>query len=79
MPVMDGLETAKAIRALERKDAASVPIIALTADAFVEDEQVSFDAGMNGHLSKPIDPGLLYKTLVQMVMKRMYTEEDTVL
>lgn len=77
MPVMDGLETAKAIRALERKDAASVPIIALTADAFVEDEQVSFDAGMNGHLSKPIDPGLLYKTLVQMVMKRMYTEEDT--
>lgn len=55
MPVMDGLEAARAIRSLERKDAQTIPIIALTANAFFEDVKKCRDAGMNAHLSKPID------------------------
>ena len=63
MPVMDGLEAAAKIRALNRQDAKSVPIIAMTANAFAEDKNLSKSAGMNEHLSKPIEPTLLYKTL----------------
>ncbi len=63
MPVMDGLETAKAIRALDREDAHSIPIIAMTANAFSEDERASQKAGMNAHLSKPINMKKLYSTL----------------
>ena len=55
MPVMDGLEAARRIRALERKDAGSVPIVAMTANAFVEDVQDSLKAGMDAHISKPLD------------------------
>ena len=55
MPVMNGYEAARAIRALPREDAKSVPIIAMTADAFVEDIQNAEAAGMNGHLAKPLD------------------------
>ncbi len=55
MPVMDGYEAAKAIRALARPDAGSVPIIAMTADAFSEDIRKSLDAGMDAHTAKPID------------------------
>lgn len=55
MPVMSGLEAAKAIRALKRPDAQSIPIIAMTADAFAEDVQNCLDCGMNAHTSKPID------------------------
>ncbi len=55
MPHMDGIEATKAIRAMNRNDAASVPIIALSADAFAEDAQRCRDAGMNDHLAKPID------------------------
>lgn len=55
MPVMDGYEAARAIRSLPRKDAKTVPIIAMTADAFVEDIQNAMDAGMNGHMAKPLD------------------------
>jgi FOG: CheY-like receiver len=51
------------IRALTRKDAKSVPIIAMTADAFVEDIKKAHDAGMNGHIAKPIDPRQIYTTL----------------
>lgn len=65
MPVMNGLETTKAIRALDRADAATVPIIAMTADAFSVDVQNCLEAGMNGHLSKPIDVPKLTKTLVK--------------
>ena len=64
MPVMDGYEAAKAIRALSRSDAGTVPIIAMTADAFADDVQKCLDAGMNGHIAKPIDPELLYKALL---------------
>ncbi len=65
MPVMDGLAATRAIRALDRRDAARVPIIALTADAFVEDAKTSLDTGMNDHLAKPIEPALLYRTIAK--------------
>lgn len=55
MPVLDGLEATRAIRALDRPDACSVPIIAMTANAFRDDVARSIEAGMNAHLSKPID------------------------
>ena len=55
MPVMDGLEATRAIRALDRADAANVPIIAMTANAFDEDRERTKAAGMNAHLSKPLD------------------------
>ena len=67
MPVMDGLETAHRIRSLKREDAASIPIIAMTANAFIEDVRASREAGMNAHLSKPIDPQKLYETLQEMI------------
>ena len=67
MPVMDGLEAAAAIRALDRPDAKSIPIIALTANAFDEDVQRSLQAGMNAHLSKPVEPDLLYQTLEELI------------
>lgn len=67
MPVMDGLEAARTIRKLSRSDAASVPIIAMTANAFEEDEQASFAAGMNAHLAKPIAPDLMYQTLLRLL------------
>lgn len=65
MPVMTGLEAAKAIRSLAREDAKSVPIIAMTANAYDEDVQMSMDAGMNEHLAKPIEPKKLYDTLIK--------------
>ncbi|MBD5105283.1 MAG: response regulator [Ruminococcaceae bacterium] len=55
MPIMSGLEASEAIRALGRSDAASIPIIAMTADAFSEDRQRCLNAGMNAHIAKPID------------------------
>ncbi len=63
MPVLDGLGAAKAIRALDRSDAATVPIIATSANAFEDDVQKSLDAGMNAHIAKPIDPQVLFETL----------------
>lgn len=70
MPEMDGCEAAEKIRALNRADAKSVPIIALTANAFPEDIARTAAAGMNSHLSKPIDPDLLWSTLQQMISER---------
>ncbi len=64
MPVMDGYAAARAIRALDRPDAASIPIIAMTADAFEEDVQKCLCAGMNGHLAKPIDPEQMREVLL---------------
>jgi len=63
MPVMNGYETARAIRALDRPDAGSIPIVAMTADAFVDDVQKCLEAGMNGHVAKPVDPQALYGVL----------------
>ena len=65
MPVMDGLEASRAIRGLDRADAKSIPIIAMTANAYREDVEKSIKAGMNAHLAKPIDPHLLYRTLAE--------------
>jgi CheY-like chemotaxis protein len=56
-----------AIRKLERPDAKQIPIIALTANAFDEDVQRSLQAGMNAHLSKPVQPDVLYKTLEELL------------
>ena len=67
MPEMDGLEAAAAIRALDRPDAAKIPIIALTANAFDEDVQRSLQVGMNAHLSKPVEPERLYQTLEELI------------
>ena len=55
MPVMDGYEAARKIRSLDRGDAKTVWIVAMTANAFVEDMRLSREAGMNEHVSKPVD------------------------
>ena len=65
MPVMNGHDAARAIRALPRDDAGSIPIIAMTANAFTEDEKASMDAGMSAHVAKPLDLGLLKKVIRQ--------------
>ena len=70
MPVMNGYEATGAIRALEREDAKTVPIIAMTADAFADDVQRCLDAGMNGHIAKPIDPQQLYGTLAAFIKQQ---------
>jgi CheY-like chemotaxis protein len=67
MPVMDGLEATRSIRALDRPDAKTVPIIAMTANAFDEDVQRSLQAGMTAHLSKPVEPERLYETLDKLI------------
>ena len=70
MPVMNGLEATRTIRALDRPDAKSIPIIAMTANAFDEDVQHSLQMGMNAHLSKPVEPEHLYETLSRMIYKK---------
>ena len=67
MPEMDGLEATRRIRAMDRPDAKTIPIIALTANAFDEDVQRSLQAGLNAHLSKPVDPDNLYETLESLI------------
>lgn len=69
MPVMDGCEATRTIRALKRNDAKIVPIIAVTANAFAEDIEKTINAGMNGHVSKPIDFKILTKTLENLITK----------
>ncbi len=67
MPVMDGLTAAREIRALDRDDAKVTPIIAVSANAFSEDVQSSLEAGMNAHISKPIEIPVLFETLARFV------------
>ena len=67
MPEMDGLTATEKIRALDRADAKTVPIIALTANAFDEDVQRSLQAGMNAHLTKPVEPEHLYETIAEFI------------
>ena len=67
MPEMDGLEATAAIRASDRPDAKTIPIVALTANAFDEDVQRSLQVGMNAHLSKPVEPEHLYQTLEELI------------
>ena len=65
MPVMNGYDATRAIRALEREDARKIPIIAMTANAFAEDEREALNAGMDVHLAKPVDIELLKKVIRQ--------------
>ena len=67
MPVMNGYDATKTIRALDRRDAKEIVIIAMTANAFAEDVKDALDAGMNAHIAKPIDMELLKKTLGQSI------------
>ena len=67
MPEMDGLEATVKIRATGKEDARTIPIIALTANAFDEDVQRSLQAGLNAHLSKPVEPDVLFETLESLI------------
>ncbi|NDO47283.1 ATP-binding protein [Clostridium sp. MD294] len=70
MPIMNGYEATMKIRALEREDAKNIPIIAMTANAFAEDEKEALDAGMNVHMAKPIEIDLLKKIAKQYVKRK---------
>ena len=72
MPVMDGRTAARTIRALPRDDAKIIPIYALSADAFVEDERLSRESGMDGHLTKPID----YPALLRIIQRALRGKEE---
>lgn len=67
MPIMDGLESARQIRAMQREDAKNIPILALTANVLPSDIEATRAAGMNAHLAKPVDAELLYDTLKQWI------------
>ena len=67
MPVMGGYEATKLIRRLEDKELASIPILAMTANAFEEDKKEAIKCGMNGHISKPLDVEKLLETLEQIL------------
>ena len=74
MPVMDGLEASRTIRAMDREDAKRIPIIALTANTFDEDIQLSMQAGMNAHLSKPVEAD----NLIRMLGELIYEAEEKI-
>ncbi|MBT9775081.1 PAS domain-containing protein [Clostridium sp. MCC353] len=70
MPVMNGYEATRAIRRMNRPDAAAIPIVAMTANAFAEDVQAAQDAGMTAHVAKPIDLEVLKNTLGKVLKQR---------
>jgi len=67
MPVMNGYEATHAIRGMQRQDAQTVPIVAMTADAFIDDIQKCIDAGMDAHIAKPIDPETMFRILKEVI------------
>ncbi|MCI8491093.1 MAG: response regulator [Lachnospiraceae bacterium] len=67
MPVMDGLEASRTIRSMEREDCHTIPIIAMSANAFDDDLKKSVECGMNGHLSKPVEVDKLYQALDEII------------
>lgn len=67
MPIMDGLEATRTIRGMEREDCHSIPIVAMSANAFDDDLKKSVECGMNGHLSKPVEVDKLYQTLGKII------------
>ena len=69
MPVMNGYEATKAIRAMQRKDVKTLPIIAMTANAMEEDKEAALKCGMNAHVAKPLDIELLMRVLHQFLHK----------
>ena len=68
MPVMNGYEATKAIRQLENKELASIPIVAMTANAFEEDKREAIACGMNGHIAKPIDINKLFESMDEILL-----------
>ncbi len=70
MPVMDGLEAARTIRGMEREDCHTIPIIAMSANAFDDDLKKSVECGMNGHLSKPVEVDKLYEKLQEVIHRK---------
>lgn len=75
MPVMNGYEASQKIRMLDRPNAKSIPIIAMTANAFAEDVKDALNAGMNAHVAKPIDMDILKKTIRQYVSEKPFTKK----
>ncbi len=75
MPVMNGYEATKAIRALKRRDAGSIPILAMTANAFSEDVEKSLASGMNGHISKPIDLKEVFDKIASALLTTPRTDD----
>jgi CheY-like chemotaxis protein len=73
MPILDGYEATRAIRQMLRSDAKTVPIIALSADAFEEDKKKSIKMGMNDHIAKPVDPNLLLAALSRLIKRQIDT------
>jgi CheY-like chemotaxis protein len=69
MPNMDGIEATKCIRKLERADAGTIPIIAMSANAYSDDVEACYAAGMSGHIPKPIDKQLMYRTIASGLQK----------
>ena len=69
MPNMNGYKAAKCIRRLQDIKKAEIPIIAMTANAFEEDRKKAFDAGMNGHIAKPIDMGILISVITKCIKR----------
>ena len=67
MPVMDGYEAARAIRVGDKRDAATVPIIAMSANAYAEDVKKCLDSGMNAHISKPLFKDVMLRTIARFV------------
>ena len=76
MPVMDGLDAAKCIRAMDRPDATTIPIIALTANTSEEDVRNTMEAGMDAHLPKPVDINTLYQTLGRLIVEKKTAEKS---
>ena len=70
MPVMDGYEATRTIRALARPDGATIPIVAMSANAFTEDMRASREAGMNEHITKPLDVDLLLSCMGRWIRKK---------
>ena len=70
MPVINGYEATKMIRSLDREDAKTIPIIAMTANAFSEDRLRAVEAGMNEHLSKPLESTVIIKTIAKYLKEK---------
>ena len=75
MPIMDGYEATRAIRTSQHREADSIPIIAMTANAFTEDVTLALAAGMNGHIAKPIDTHILFTTLAELFEEKDQTTD----
>ena len=78
MPYMDGLTAAGQIRGMGREDSRTVPILAMTANAFEDDIKKSLEAGMDGHLTKPIEPQILYNTIRVCLLQRERQKETDI-